>query len=209
MRHSLGVYVPGPRATEGTDPVKKKLATALAGGAALMLALSGCGDDNSEELNAWAKKVCDGVQPQAKKIQAANASIQEDSSDKAPPKDVKETDSKAFQDISDAYRKIGSVIDRAGPPAVENGEKKQKDAVKELNSIADSYADLKKQVDKLKTDDQAEFADGLKEVGAELQKLSGSGSDALKRLEEGEVGAAMREQPTCEAGGGTGSKSDA
>ncbi|MFE5208381.1 small secreted protein [Streptomyces sp. NPDC056600] len=189
--------------------MKKKLATVLAGGAALMLALSGCGDDNSEELNAWAKKVCDGVQPQAKKIQAANASIQEDSSDKAPPKDVKETDSKAFQDISDAYRKIGSVIDRAGPPAVENGEKKQKDAVKELNSIADSYADLKKQVDKLKTDDQAEFADGLKEVGAELQKLSGSGSDALKRLEEGEVGEAMRQQPTCEAGGGAGSKSDA
>lgn len=209
MRPSPGVYVPGPRATEGTDPVKKKLATALAGGAALMLALSGCGDDNSEELNAWAKKVCDGVQPQAKKIQAANASIQEDSSDKAPPKDVKETDSQAFQDISDAYRKICSVIDRAGPPAVENGEKKQKDAVKELNSIADSYADLKKQVDKLKTDDQAEFADGLKEVGAELQKLSGSGSDALKRLEEGEVGQAMREQPTCEAGGGAGSKSDA
>jgi chromosome segregation ATPase len=203
------VYVPGPRATEGTDPVKKKLATVLAGGAALMLTLSGCGDDNSEELDAWAKKVCDGVQPQAKKIQAANASIQEESSDKAPPKDVKETDSKAFQDMSDAYRQIGRVIDRAGPPAVENGEKKQKDAVKELNSIADSYADLKNQVDKLKTDDQAEFADGLKEIGTELQKLSGSGSDALKRLEEGEVGEAMRGQASCKADGGTGASPDA
>jgi soluble cytochrome b562 len=189
--------------------VKKKLATALAGGAALMLALSGCGDDNSEELNAWAKKVCDGVQPQAKKIQAANASIQEDSSDKAPPKEVKETDSQAFQDMSEAYRKIGSVIDQAGAPAVENGEKKQKDAVKELNSIADSYADLKAQVDKLKTDDQAEFADGLKDIGTELKKLSGSGSDALKRLEEGEVGEAMRGQASCKAGAGGGAKNDA
>ncbi|WP_151773391.1 small secreted protein [Streptomyces abyssomicinicus] len=189
--------------------MKKRLATALAGGAALMLALSGCGDDNSEELNAWAKKVCDGVQPQAARIQAANASIQEESSDKAPPKDVKETDSKAFQEMSDAYRKIGSVIDQAGPPAVENGEKKQQDAVKELNSIADSYADLKKQVDKLKTDDQAEFADGLKEVGTQLQKLSGSGSDALKRLEEGEVGEAMRGQASCKAGTGEGAGDDA
>jgi chromosome segregation ATPase len=205
----LGVYVPGPRATEGTDPVKKKLVTALAGGAALMLALSGCGEDNSEELNAWAKKVCDGVQPQAKKIQAANTSIQEDSSDKAPPAEVKQTDSKAFQDMSDAYRQIGAVIDRAGPPAVENGEKKQQDAVKELNSIADSYADLKAQVDKLKTDDQAEFADGLKDIGTELKKLSGSGSDALKRLEEGEVGEAMRGQASCRAGTGSSPSPDA
>ena len=38
----MDVYVPGPRAMEGTNPVNKKLAAALSGGAVLVVALSGC-----------------------------------------------------------------------------------------------------------------------------------------------------------------------
>ncbi|MEV0301380.1 hypothetical protein [Streptomyces prasinus] len=190
---------------EGAEPVNKKLAAALSGGAVLVLALTGCGggDDDNEKLNSWADQVCGAVQPQAKKIQAANAAIQKETSDNSTPEEVRKTDSKAFQDMSDAYKAIGAAVTKAGAPDVENGEKKQTDAVKELNSISASYSSLKKQVDGLDTDDQAKFADGLKDIAAELDKLSKSGNDALKTLEEGEVGEAMARQPSCKTATGS------
>ena len=43
---------------EGTNPVNKKLVAALSGGAALVLALTGCSEDNSKKLNNWAKTFC-------------------------------------------------------------------------------------------------------------------------------------------------------
>lgn len=185
---------------EGTKPVNKKLAAALSGGAVLVLALTGCGgDDSNEELDAWAKQVCDAVQPQAKKIESANAAIQKETSDSSTPEDVQKTDSKAFKDMSDAYKAIGAAVEKAGPPNVDDGEKKQRNAVKELNSISAAYASLRKQVDGLDTDDQAKFADGLKDIATELDKLSKSGNDALRNLEEGEVGEAMSRQPSCQA----------
>ncbi|MGV9629767.1 small secreted protein [Streptomyces sp. NPDC003487] len=183
---------------EGTNPVNKKLAAALSGGAVLVLALSGCSSDNgNEKLDAWAKQVCDAVQPQAKKIEAANAAIQKETSDNSAPKDVQATDARAFQDMSDAYKAIGAAVQRAGAPNVDGGEKKQQDAVKELDALSAKYAALKKQVDALNTTDQAKFADGLKGIAAELDKLSKSGSDALKNLEEGDVGKAMSKQESC------------
>ncbi|MFI1487605.1 small secreted protein [Streptomyces sp. NPDC020747] len=185
---------------EGTNPVNKKLAAALSGGAVLVLALSGCNsDDNSDKLNSWAKQVCDAVQPQAVKIEAANTAIQKQTSDNSTPADVQKTDSKAFQDMSDAYKAIGAAVNKAGAPDVDDGEKKQKDAVTELNTISSSYADLKKQVDGLDTKDQAKFADGLKGIATQLDKLSQSGNDALKKLEEGDVGKAMAKQESCKS----------
>ncbi|GHB49877.1 hypothetical protein GCM10010377_46060 [Streptomyces viridiviolaceus] len=180
--------------------MNKKLAAALSGGAVLVLALSGCSsDDGDDKLDSWAKQVCDGVQPQAKKIEAANASIQKQTSDNSTPEEVQETDAKAFQDMSDAYKAMGGTVQKAGAPDVEDGEKKQKDAVTELNGLSASYASLRKQVEALDTDDQAKFADGLKDIATELNKLSKSGSDALKTLEEGEVGKAMAKQPSCKS----------
>ncbi|EFE68003.1 conserved hypothetical protein [Streptomyces viridosporus ATCC 14672] len=183
---------------EGTKPVNKKLAAALSGGAVLVLALTGCSsDDGNEKLDAWAKEVCDAVQPQAKKIAAANAAIQKETSDNSTPEEVQNADSKAFQDMSDAYKAIGTAVNKAGAPDVENGEQKLTNAVKELNGISASYASLKEQVDALDTEDQAKFADGLKGIATELDKLSKSGNDALNELEEGEVGEAMARQASC------------
>ncbi|MFE9771447.1 small secreted protein [Streptomyces sp. NPDC005931] len=180
--------------------MNKKLAAALSGGAVLVLALTGCGgDDGNDQLDSWAKEVCDAVQPQARKIEAANAAIQKETSDNSTPEEVQKTDSKAFQDMSDAYKAIGAAVNKAGAPDVDNGEKKKTDAVKELNGISSSYASLKTQVDGLDTKDQAKFADGLKDIATELEKLSKSGSDALRTLEEGEVGAAMSRQPSCKS----------
>ncbi|NGO10685.1 small secreted protein [Streptomyces sp. HC44] len=189
---------------EGTNPVNKKLAAALSGGAVLVLALSGCGgDDSSDKLNSWAKQVCDAVQPQAKKIEAANTAIQKQTSDNSTPADVQKTDSQAFQDMSDAYKAIGTAVNKAGAPDVDDGEKKQADAVKELNGISSSYAGLKKQVDALDTKDQGKFADGLKDIATELDKLSQSGNVALNKLQEGEVGKAMAKQESCKSASGS------
>ncbi|MFD7546050.1 MULTISPECIES: small secreted protein [unclassified Streptomyces] len=181
--------------------MNKKLAVALSGGAVLVLALSGCSDDGNEKLDSWAKSVCDSVQPQAKKIEGANKAIQAQTADNSKPEDVKSTDSKAFQDMSDAYKAIGAAVDKAGAPPVDGGETKQQNAVKELNAISTAYAGLKKQVDGLDTEDQGQFASGLDDVAGELIKLSRSGNDALKKLEEGEVGEAMRKQESCKTAG--------
>ncbi|WP_053914537.1 small secreted protein [Streptomyces sp. SCSIO 75703] len=185
---------------EGTKPVNKKLAAALSGGAVLVLALTGCGGgDGNEKLDAWAKEVCDAVQPQAKKIEAANTAIQKETSDNSTPEQVQKTDAKAFQDMSDAYKAMGAAVQKAGPPNVDDGEKKQKDAVKELDSLSSAYASLKTQVEDLDTKDQAKFADGLKDIATELNKLGKNGSDALRTLEEGDVGKAMAKQPSCKS----------
>ncbi|WP_369234247.1 small secreted protein [Streptomyces sp. R21] len=187
---------------EGTNPVNKKLTAALSGGAVLVLALSGCSsssDDNSDALNSWAKQVCDAVQPQAKKIEAANTAIQKETSDNSTPEEVQKTDAQAFQDMSDAYKAIGTAVEKAGAPDVEDGKTKKTNAVKELNDISAKYADLKTQVEKLDTKDQSKFADGLKGIATQLDKLSQSGNDALKKLEEGEVGAAMAKQESCKS----------
>ncbi|MFJ9624672.1 small secreted protein [Streptomyces sp. NPDC101181] len=178
--------------------MNKKLAAALSGGAVLVLTLSGCSDDSDNKVNDWAKKVCDQVQPQLQKIANANASIQQQTADNSKPADVQKTDSAAFQQISQAYKSLGSAVDSAGAPPVDDGEATQKEAVKELNDSSKAYAGLKTKVDALDTKDQAKFADGLKGVADELNKISSGGDQALKKLQSGEVGAAMSKQKGCQ-----------
>ncbi|MFJ3496105.1 small secreted protein [Streptomyces sp. NPDC086091] len=185
---------------EGTNPVNKKLAVALSGGAVLVLALTGCGggDDGNKELDAWAKQVCDALPAQDSKVDAANAAIKKAASDNNAPADVQKTDSQAFQDMSDAYKALGTAVQKAGtPPGVEGGEKKQKDAVTALNGLSASYADLKTKVDALDVKDQAKFAEGLADIATELGKLSQSSNTALQNLEQGDVKAAMAKQDSC------------
>ncbi|MEU8678984.1 small secreted protein [Streptomyces sp. NPDC048560] len=178
--------------------MNKKLAAALSGGAVLVLTLSGCSDDSDDKVNDWAKEVCDQVQPQLQKIADANADIQQQTQDNSTPADVQATDSAAFQQISQAYKALGSAVDSAGPPPVDDGETTQQEAVKELNASSAAYAELKTKVDALDTKDQAKFADGLKGIADELNKISTSGDQALKKLQSGEVGAAMAKQKGCQ-----------
>ncbi|MEV6547394.1 small secreted protein [Streptomyces sp. NPDC051597] len=179
--------------------MNKKLAAALSGGAVLVLALSGCSsDDSDKKVNDWAKTFCDQAQPQIKKITDANASIEKQTADESKPADVQKTDSAAFQQISDAYKSLADSLDKAGVPPVTDGDKTQKEAAKELTASSASYADLKKKVDALDTGDQAKFADGLKGVADQLNTISKSSDDALKKLESGELGTAMQKQPGCQ-----------
>ncbi|MCH0557728.1 small secreted protein [Streptomyces sp. MUM 16J] len=191
---------------EGTDPVNKKLAAALSGGAVLVMALSGCTSSNSGDkgpdpkLVAWAKSVCDAVPAQNAKIKAANAAISTTAA-AGKPETLQKTDSQAFQDMSDGYKAIAVAISGAGaPPGVEGGAKRQQDVVKSFNSLSVSYADLKKKVDELDTKNQAKFASELHDVAAqmtELEKKHQSSIDALQKLQQGEVEDAIAEQASC------------
>ncbi len=184
---------------EGTDPVNKKLVAALSGGAALMLALTGCSDDSSKKLDDWAKTFCDPAQAQFKKIQDANAAMQTADEGTTDSKKVQQTDSAAFQKISDAYKSLASSLNKAGPPPSDNGETAHKDAVKELNALSKGYADLKKQVDGLDTGDKLKFADGLRDLSNGINKLNKQSEAAFKKLESGDVGKAMAGQKGCQS----------
>ncbi|MFI1764588.1 small secreted protein [Streptomyces sp. NPDC020800] len=187
--------------------MNKKLAAALSGGAVLVVALSGCSSKKDSgpdpKLVAWAKTVCDAVPAQDSKIRAANASIAKIATDSnLPPKTAKETYSQAFQDMSDGYKAIAAAISSAGaPPGIPDGAKRQQDASKNINGLASSYADLKKKVDGLDTKDQGKFAKGLHDVADQTKEIgqqSNSGTEALKRLEQGDVKAAIAKQPSCQ-----------
>ncbi|GGR43598.1 small secreted protein [Streptomyces netropsis] len=179
--------------------MNKKLVAALSGGAALVMALTGCSDsDNGDKkLDDWAKTVCDQMQPQVKKIQDANSSIasvqnEEDS------KKIQQTDSAAFQANADAYKALGSAVQNAGPPPVKDGETSQKNAVKALNDLSAAYTNLKKRMDGLDTGDKGKFAAGLKGIAGDIGKLSSQSDEALKKLQSGDVGKAMAKQPGCQ-----------
>ncbi|MFF7472472.1 small secreted protein [Streptomyces sp. NPDC008092] len=189
---------------EGTDPVNKKLAAALSGGAVLVVALSGCSSNKGTDpkLIAWAKTVCDAVPAQDAKIKAANEAISTTASDTtSSAATIKKTDSQAFQDMSDGYKALAAAISSAGaPPGVEDGAKRQQNVVTTLNSLSASYADLKKKVDALDTKDQAKFASGLQDIASQTTQLetqSKSGTAALNALEQGEVKDAIAEQASC------------
>lgn len=208
------MYVPGPRALEGTDPVNKKLAAALSGGAVLVLALSGCSDDEGNKVDDWAKTFCDQAKPQIQKRADAHQIIISTAAD-SKPAEIQAADSKAFQDIANADRALAKAVESAGAPPVENGEKVQQDAIKELNATAVAYEGLKKQVDALDPTNQQKFADGLQGVADGLTKIEKMDQNALSKLEEGELGQAMAKQPGCQKptastppnGSGTGSAS--
>ncbi|MDQ1009303.1 DNA-binding protein H-NS [Streptomyces sp. V4I23] len=182
---------------EGTNPVNKKLAAALSGGAVLVLALSGCGDDSEEKVNNWAKNVCDQAQPQIQKRADAQQAIISTAAD-GKPADIQAADSKAFADIAAADKALAKAVRDAGVPPVDNGEKLRTDAVNELEATAKEYLALKQKVDALDAKDQQKFADGLQEVADGLKKIERMDQDALAKLQAGQLGQAMAKQPGCQ-----------
>lgn len=179
--------------------MNKKLAAALSGGAALMLVLSGCGgDDSDKKADAWAKKVCDQWQPELKKIEAANADIKRVATESSKPEEVQQTDSAAFATMSASYKSMGTALQGAGVPPVENGQATLDEAVKGFESTSKGYADLKTKMDALDPKDQTKFAEGLKELAGGLEEATKGGKDALSQLNAGGLDKAMNSQQGCQ-----------
>lgn len=178
--------------------MNKKLAAALSGGAALVVALSGCGDDSAEKTDAWAKKVCGQVGPQVNKINKASKTMQEASDDREKSgKEIQQTDSKAFQQNADAYKTLANTVRKAGVPPVDNGKKIQQDSVKSLNSISSKYADLKKEIDDLDASKPEALYKGLRGIAPKLDSLGKNGGQAVQKLQSGDLGEAMAKQDGC------------
>ncbi|GAA1375779.1 small secreted protein [Streptomyces beijiangensis] len=179
--------------------MNKKLAAALSGGAVLVLSvsLSGCSsDDGNKKLDDWAKTLCGQIQPQLAKSTKANQQIVATAAD-GKPADIQKADAAAFQDLSDADKAIAAALTKAGAPPVDNGATLQQNAVKELNTASAAYAALVKQVKALDTGDQQKFADGLAKVSDGLDAINKSGSGAVEKLQQGDVGKALAKQPGC------------
>jgi len=188
--------------------VNNRLLTALSGATVVLLAVSGCGgDDTGKERDAWAKGVCDQAAAQLKKIDDANTAISEvDSGGK--PADVKSADSAAFQSISDAYKSLSGIFSAAGAaPGGDEGTTFQQNAVSVFGNLSTQYADLKKQMDDLVTTDQSKFADGLQTVSDSLNKTTTDAQTSLNTLSEGDTGAALAKQPGCQQVSGSSSGS--
>lgn len=179
---------------EGTNPVNKKLAAALSGGAVLVVALSGCSDSsNDNKTNDWAKTLCVQIGPQLAKINKANQQITAVAAD-GKPADIQKADSAAFQDLSEADAAIAAALKKTGPPPGDDGKTIQQNAITELNANSKAYADLKKQVDALDVKDQQKFSDGLKAIGEDMKKIN---ETAYKKLFSGDTGKALLSQDAC------------
>ncbi|WP_170837792.1 small secreted protein [Streptomyces sp. TP-A0874] len=180
--------------------MNNKLAAALSGGAVLMLVLSGCAEGN-QKVDEYAKRICDQLGPQLKKISQANQSITSTAAD-GKPEDIKKADSAAFDKISKAYAAMSASVEKAGPPPVEGGAKTQQEAVKELKGTSRAYSDLKKSVDRLDTMDQGKFAEGLSGIVEQLDEINRLGGKAIQKFQSGDLGAAMGQQAGCQRPGG-------
>lgn len=176
-----------------------RLATAISGCAVLALTLTACGDDSGEETEAWAKNVCDQLQPQVERIQAANEAIAEISEGDDPPAEVQEVYSASYAELSGAFETLADAVDEAGDPPVSDGEQLRTDAVAELNRLSESYAGLKTASDELDTSDRAAFAEGLRGMVTQLSELAESGDEALTELNSGALGEAMARQEGCQS----------
>jgi hypothetical protein len=199
----------GREATEGTGPVKvnKKLSAALSGAAALCLALSGCGgDDTGKKRDEWAKGVCDRAAAQLKKIDDANTAISNVDSG-GRPQDVKAADSAAFRSTAAAYQSLAGIFSSAGPAPGDEGAQFRTGAVSVFTDLSGQYTALKEQVDGLSTSDQAAFARGLAGVSTALKQTTANAEKSLNTLRTGDTGNALAKQPGCQQVSGTPSPS--
>ncbi|WKX71758.1 small secreted protein [Streptomyces sp. XD-27] len=180
--------------------MNKKLAMALSGGAALVLALTGCSDDEDEskkKADAWAKQACDDMQPQLKKIVDANVSLDK-AKHEPDQKKYQKVALTAFGQISQGYSGLSKAIKDAGAPPVDDSEKLQKDTIAKLDAAAKGFTEQRTAVQKLDTSDKGKFAKGLQDISANVEVVNKSGADALKKLQVGDLGEAMARQPGCQ-----------
>ncbi|MEU2395252.1 small secreted protein [Streptomyces sp. NPDC007369] len=178
--------------------MNKKFASAVSGGAVLVLVLTGCGgDDGDEKANAWAKKVCDKWSPELQKVETAQADMKRVSGTTSKPDEVQKTDSAAFQVQSDAYKAMSAAVSSAGAPPTKDGQATQTAAVQGFESASKAYADLKAKVDALDPKDQTKFADGLSQLSAAIAEANKGSQEAYAKVTAGDLGKAIARQKGC------------
>ncbi|MFF0389270.1 small secreted protein [Kitasatospora sp. NPDC004615] len=181
--------------------MKKRLVTVSTLGALLALAAVGCSaDDSAKKLDGWAKNVCDAARDPISQSRAALADTG-NVKDGESPVDLQKRLSTDLAALATTNQQLADAVDKAGVPKIDNGAKVQQDAVNELKQVAQGYLDAQKKLDGLTNADQAKFADGLRSVGDQVQRLSQVSTGALATLQSGDLGDAIKKQPGCKAAG--------
>ncbi|MEV7118165.1 MULTISPECIES: hypothetical protein [Kitasatospora] len=178
--------------------MKKRLVTVSALGALLALAAVGCSADDSAKLDGWAKNVCDAARDpiaQSRTALADTGNVKEGES----PVDLQKRLSTDLAALAATNQQLADAVEKAGAPKIDSGAKVQQDAVNELKQVAQGYLDAQKKLDGLTNADQAKFADGLRSVGDQVQRLSQVSTGALATLQSGDLGDAIKKQPGCKA----------
>ncbi|AUG78224.1 hypothetical protein CFP65_3428 [Kitasatospora sp. MMS16-BH015] len=178
--------------------MNKRLLTVPALGALLAFGAVACGSDNTAQLNSWATSVCGAAQSPIAKSRTALADTGAVKQGEGPA-DLQKRLATDLGILADTDQKLAEAIDKAGAPKIDQGAKLQQDAVGELKQTAQGYLDVQKKLTTLPSNDQARFADGLRSIGDQVQRLAQQSTDALGKLQSGDLATAMAKQPGCKS----------
>ncbi|MFJ8040538.1 hypothetical protein ACIRBX_08555 [Kitasatospora sp. NPDC096147] len=168
-------------------------------GLTLAVGAVGCGGDDDSAtaaLDSWAKSVCDAAHDPI--VQSKTAL--EDSGKVVPGEAPAELQKRLAGDLgtlAQTNQQLADAIAKAGAPKVGEGAKVQQGASDELKQAAQGYLDVQQKLTALPNEDQAKFADGLRSVSDQIQRLAQQSTDALNTLQSGELGVAISKQTGC------------
>ncbi|GJF28360.1 hypothetical protein KNE206_10600 [Kitasatospora sp. NE20-6] len=178
--------------------MNKRLLTVPALGALLAFGPVACSDDNTAQLDTWAKSVCDAAKGPIGQSRVALADTEKIIPGEVPV-DLQKRLSADLATLAGANNGLADAVAKVGAPKSEDGAASQTSAVNELRQAGQGYQDAQKKLDALTTTDQARFADGLRSVGDQVQQLAQLSTQGLNRLQTGEAGDAMKRQAGCKA----------
>ncbi|MQY16810.1 hypothetical protein SRB5_70130 [Streptomyces sp. RB5] len=177
----------------------KKIGAALIGATALALVASGCSnadDAREKKVDAWAAGVCDTLREQLKNRDEATAEMAKATGEPEATK-AKAAYVSAFDKSAKAYQAMAAAYTDLGVPPVDDGKNVQTKTVAYLTDKADAYAALKASAQKLDTEDQGKYAQGLQKLADQVHKIDPADGD-LKEMTEGELEDAMARQDGCQ-----------
>ncbi|MBB4948304.1 hypothetical protein F4556_003839 [Kitasatospora gansuensis] len=177
--------------------LEKRLWAAPALGLLLAGLAVGCGGgSDTAALDSWSKKVCDSAQSPIAQSQTALA----DTAKVLPGEAPAELQQRLAADLgvlAATDQQLAEAISKAGAPKIDGGAAVQQGAVDELKKAGQGYLEVQQKLTALPNTEQAKFADGLRSVGDQIQRLAQQSTAALNKLQSGDLGTAIAKQPGC------------
>ncbi|WP_457032008.1 hypothetical protein [Kitasatospora sp. P5_F3] len=178
--------------------LEKRLWAAPVLGLLLAAGAVACGGGGSDTaaLDSWAKKVCDSAQSPIAQSQTALA----DSDKVVPGEQPAELQQRLAADLgvlAATNQQLAEAISKAGELKTDGGAAVQQGAADELKKAAQGYLEAQQKLTALPNTEQAKFADALRSVGDQVQRLAQQSTAGLNKLQSGELGVAIAKQPGC------------